>query len=84
MSCLHILQLTTVSLSCESKKTAADVLFSAFKILEPGLIINHALNSSSNYRNFCRVVQRRWRLKFTSRMQMLQDFTNNHVDQMLS
>ncbi len=71
MSCLHLFQLAARIVQPMQKRKGAELIFAAFKDLQPALILNHSLNKSSNYRQKCRIIQRRWILKYRARVAML-------------
>lgn len=83
MSCLHLFQMASKMVEPVSKKKGAELIFLAFTSLEPALVLNHSLNQSSRYRQSCRVIQRRWILKYRARVAMLENFAGRHVEAML-
>ena len=71
MSCFHMFQVAAKIVQPIQQCKSAELIFSAFTSLEPALILNYSLNQSSRYRKSCRVIQRRWILKYRARMYML-------------
>ena len=45
----------------------------------PGIAVNHVMNAASKYRRYVRVLQKRWRSKFTARMTLLQVYVNKQA-----
>ena len=71
MSCFHMFQAVSKIVQPIQQSKSAELIFSAFTSLEPALILNYSLNQSSRYRQSCRVIQKRWILKYRARMYML-------------
>lgn len=71
MSFFHSFQLSSILVLPRSASKATDIIFSTFTTLEPSLVLNHSLNQAAKYRQAVRVIQKRWKLKYFARLQML-------------
>lgn len=71
MSFFHSFQLGSMLVLPASTSKAGDIILSTFVSLESSLILNHSLNQATKYRQSVRVIQKRWKLKYSARLRML-------------